>query len=129
MNSRSCFTVCDAASISLDCNCCLCMLQAMSYPENSVGRPLPMEADPDAMNDKDEVCPSCHMPCCSVACSEPATGRQRKAVSPAVLERVTRARCTACCPMTTSSAPPSRNEQRVRGCTTFLHQYVAVATQ
>ena len=27
----------------------------MSYPENSVGRPLPMEADPDAMNDKDEV--------------------------------------------------------------------------
>ena len=31
----------------------------MSYPENSVGRPLPMEADPDAMNDKDEV----RLPC------------------------------------------------------------------
>ena len=42
------------------------MLQAMSYPESSVGRPLPMEADPDAMNDKDEVSSSCHLPLCSV---------------------------------------------------------------
>jgi len=33
-----------------------CCAQVLSYPENSVGRPLPMEADPDAMHDKDEVC-------------------------------------------------------------------------
>lgn len=46
----------------------------MSYPENSVGRPLPMEADPDAMNDKDEVRSACHTArCSSQTCSAAET--------------------------------------------------------